>query len=203
MLMKKLLLLFLTLVILSGCSAAREIYHDDLGAVVDSHVLGDVTAPVQIVEYTDFECNFCANFHNDTFRKIKTNYISTGKASFVIIDFPLISVHKNAFDAAKASYCAGDQDRYWEMLDKIFGNQGNLRIKNLIEYAEQIEVKNMVRFEDCLRSDKYDKVIERNLVKGANAGVKGPPTFFINDVQIDGAQSFELFAEKIDKIVNQ
>lgn len=194
--MKKLFIGLLVFVVV-GCSQQTE--ELDLGKVKADYVLGNASAPVQIVEYSDFQCEFCGDFHQDVFPKLKEDYIDTNRISYVFRDFPLISVHKSAFVASKATYCAGDQGRYWSMVEQLFANQEQLAVQDLIGYADQVGVRDLVLFEACLRSDKYDDTVEGNLVDGANGGIKGPPTFFVNELKIEGAQPYEAFKDVIDQ----
>ncbi|HLC89152.1 MAG TPA: thioredoxin domain-containing protein, partial [Candidatus Nanoarchaeia archaeon] len=91
----------------------------------DDAVKGKEDAPVTIVEFSDYECPFCARFYTDTFGQLKAKYIDTGKVKFVYRDFPL-SFHQNAQKAAEAAECAGEQNKYYEMHNKLFegGVQG-------------------------------------------------------------------------------
>lgn len=84
---------------------------------------GNPDASVTIVEFSDFQCPFCAKFHETTLDQIEQDYVSTGKVNFVYRDFPVQSTHPNAIPAALASECADDQGKFWDMYDKIFENQ--------------------------------------------------------------------------------
>lgn len=195
--MKKIILLVAVLsFLLIGCSGGQLIF--DLGELKSNHVLGKVTSPVRIVAYTDFQCDFCAKFHQETLPKLKAQYIDTGKVSYELRDFPLISVHKQAFDAAKSAYCAGDQDAYWQAIDLIFANSANLNTEFFESLGEELRLPEVKKYQACLKNRKYDQVIEDNLVEGANLGVLGPPTFFVNGVMIQGAQDFSNFEEVIN-----
>ena len=85
----------------------------------DDHILGDSDAPITVVEFSDFQCPFCARFHTETFGLLKQNYIDTGKIRFVYKDYPL-GFHQFAQKASETAECAGEQDKFWEMHEKLF-----------------------------------------------------------------------------------
>ncbi len=84
---------------------------------------GDTSARVVLVEFTDYQCPFCGRYVHDAYAQIEAEYIKTGKLRYVIREFPLESIHPQAFKAAEAALCAGDQGKYWEMHDRLFANQ--------------------------------------------------------------------------------
>lgn len=166
------------------------------GLVDDDAVLGDDDADVTIVEFSDYECPFCARFYSQTLSEIKKNYIDTGKVKLIYRDFPL-GFHQQAQKAAEAAECAGEQDKYYEMHDLLFteGVQGG--VASFKQYASQIGL-NTAKFNDCLDSGKMVSEIRKDLADGSAAGVQGTPAFFINGVEISGAQPFQVFQQIID-----
>ena len=92
----------------------------------DSPSLGDPEAPITLVEFTDYQCPFCRRFYTNTLSKIKAQYIDTGKVRLVLRDLPL-AFHSKARPAAKATHCAGEQGKYWEMHDALFEGGGDRR----------------------------------------------------------------------------
>lgn len=164
--------------------------------VDDDDVLGDEDAEVTIVEFSDFECPFCGRFHTQTWPEIKKNYIDTGKVKFVYRDFPL-GFHQQAQKAAEAAECAGEQGKFWEMHELLFnpGVQGG--VASFKQYASQISLDTS-KFNDCLDSGKMVAEIRKDLADGSAAGVQGTPAFFINGVEVSGAQPFSVFQQIID-----
>lgn len=170
----------------------------------DDPFVGNGKAKVVIVEFSDFQCPFCRTFWSNTLPQIKKEYIDTGKAKFVFRDYPL-SFHPAAQISAEASECADDQGKYWEMHDKIFGEQakkgtgtvtyGSIELKS---WASQIGL-NMNIFNRCLDSRKYKLEVEKDLSDGSVYGVSGTPTLFINSKPIVGAQPFSAFKAMIDE----
>src|SRR5690606_19222030 len=91
----------------------------------DDPTLGSQQAKVAIVEFTDYQCPYCAQYHSETFENLKKEYIDTGKVQYVLRDFPL-DFHAYAKGAAIAANCAGEQDAYWQMNHQLFSNQSEL-----------------------------------------------------------------------------
>ena len=167
----------------------------------DDAVLGDEDAPVTIIEFSDYECPFCARFWSQTLPSLKSNYIDTGKVNLVYRDLPL-PFHANAQKAAEAAECAGDQDRYWDMHDAIFGNNDDLSISAMKSHAVSMSL-DTAEFNSCLDSGKYEGEVNSDLSDAGKYGASGTPTFFIgNDddgyVKVVGAQPYAVFQQVID-----
>lgn len=166
-------------------------------------MLGNKNAPVTIVEFTDYQCPFCKRFSDTTFAEIKKKYIDTGKVVFVSRNLPL-PFHKDAKNAAEAVMCAGDQDKYWSMRDKVFNNPRALSITELNKYATGISL-DMKKFTSCMDQDIHLKQIDKDTADAESIGITGTPSFVIapstgtelvGEVVI-GAQPFANF----DKII--
>jgi len=144
--------------------------------------------------------------------QIEQEYIKTGKVKYVVRDFPLESIHKDAFKAAEAAHCAGDQGAYWEMHTRLFANQRALGPKDLPQHA-QAQGLDVPMFQRCLESGKYAARIRKDLEDGQRAGVTGTPGFFLgvtgsNDPKVKilrvlkGAQPYASFKEAIDTLLS-
>jgi len=166
----------------------------------DDPFLGKENAPVVIVEFSDFQCPFCKRFRDQTFEKIKSEYIDTGKVKFVYRDFPLTSIHPYAWKAAEAAQCAHEQGKFWKYHDKLFENQQNLDVESLKKYAAELEL-NTSKLNSCLDSGKYEEEVRKDLEDGTKAGVTGTQAFFVNGRMISGAQEFSVFKGIIDSLV--
>ena len=175
----------------------------------DDPVIGNPDAPITIIEFTDFQCPFCARFHTQTLPLILEEYIEQGKVQLVVRDFPIQSIHPNALPAAVASECANEQDKVKEMHDMLFEKQNEWSrqetadaLSLFSQYATKIQLQQEV-FDSCLISGKYMDEIKKDLDDGRDYGVSGTPGFFVgNDqigyVKIDGAQPFDSFKKIID-----
>jgi len=171
--------------------------------------LGDAKAPLVMVEYTDFQCPFCQQFHNTAFAQIKANYIDTGKIRFVSRDFPL-DFHDNARRAATAGHCAAEQGKFWEMRHVMIVNANALKPDNLATYAATVQM-DVPKFKSCLESDKYKAQIDQDIAEGGVAGVQGTPSFVIGRIENDklegvrlvGAMPYATFDAKIQQLLGQ
>jgi len=161
----------------------------------DDAVKGDEDAPVEIIEFSDFECPFCSRFYVQTYPMIKENYIDTGKVKFIHRDFPL-GFHANAQKASEAAECAKDQDLYWEMYEALY-TATDLTLPSLKQMAADAGVDTET-FDTCLDSGEKAAEIAKDMSDGQAAGVSGTPSFFINGVKLVGAQPFSAFQQIID-----
>ena len=162
----------------------------------DDSVQGNPDATVTIVEFSDYECPFCARFYNDAYQQIKTEYIDTGKVKMVFRDFPL-NFHPQAQKAAEAAECAGEQGKYYEMHDKLFEQGVSGGVDSFKQYAKDIGLDS-TKFDECLDSDQMKKEVQQDMSDGQKAGVQGTPAFFINGEMVSGAQPFSVFQEIIE-----
>ena len=144
--------------------------------------------------------------------QIEREYIKTGKLKYVARDFPLEAIHKEAFKAAEAAHCAGEQGAYWEMHTRLFANQRALGTKDLPQHAQALGL-NVPKFQQCLDSGKHAARIRKDLADGQQAGVTGTPGFFIgvtkpNDPTVKvlrvlkGAQPYASFKDAIDSLLS-
>ncbi len=175
----------------------------------DDPIRGDPDAPITIVEFSDFQCPFCARFHVQTLPSIIEEYIAEGKVNLVYRDFPIQSIHPNALPAAVAAECADEQGKYWEYHDTLFEKQNswnrldsNSAITTFSQYATDIGLE-QEQFDSCLQTGKYLEEVQGDLRDGRDYDVTGTPGFFIGNedigfVKINGAQPFEAFKRIID-----
>ena len=160
--------------------------------------LGQETAGVTIVEYTDYQCPYCARHAAETFPQMLTDMIETGRVRYVVKDFPLDSIHPQARAGAVAARCAGEQDAYWPMHDALFAQQAEWSGQDatLIDlFAGMAAELNLDgnAFAACLSDGRHDAAIQANQDEGFTLGVDGTPAFFIDGFPISGAQPFDLF----------
>ena len=163
-------------------------------SVDDDPSKGPADAPVTIIEFTDFQCPFCKR-GADTVDQIIDTY--GDQVHVVFRDFPLAALHPDAPKAHEAAECADEQGRFWEMHDKLFGNQADVSIATLKGYAEDLGL-DMDRFNACLDGSAMKAEIDADMAAGREYGVSGTPAFFINGMMLAGAQPFDSFASIID-----
>lgn len=159
-------------------------------------VKGNPDAKVLMVEFSDFQCPFTKRFYMNSFGKIEKEYIENGKLKFVFRDFPL-GFHPQAKIAAMACECAGRQDKYWKMFDKLL-NASSLEVESLKEFAKDLKLNTKI-FDKCLDNQQTKDEVENDFQEGQKFGVGGTPAFFINGRKIEGAMPFEIFKQIIDE----
>lgn len=179
----------------------------------DDPVKGDRKARLVLVEFSDFQCPFCARFVRETLPEIEKDYIKTGKLRYVFRDFPITSAHKDALKAAQAAGCALDQGKYWEMHDRLFENQAAYTVYNLTQNAEAIGL-NKETFQQCLSKNEYETEVQSDFADGLKAGVNQTPTFFLGLTEpnspkvkvltvITGAKPYAVFKAAIDSALQR
>lgn len=167
-------------------------------------VKGSKDAPVTIVEFSDFQCPFCTRFYQQTLPQIEEKYIKTGKVKLVYRDYPL-SFHQNAQKAAEAAEAAKEQGKFWEYHDILFQKQdewSTVGVDKFKEYAQTLGLDTK-KFNEELDSGKYADEVQKDFQDGQTAGVTGTPTFFINGIELMGAQPFSSFQNIIDQELNK
>jgi protein-disulfide isomerase len=174
-------------------------------------VKGDKNARIVVIEFSDYQCPFCGKFFRETSPQIEKEYVQTGKIRYIFRDLPLTSIHPNAFKAAEAAACAGEQDKFWEMHDRLYENQQKIALSDLPSHAESIGL-DKARFEQCLASDKYAEKIRQDMAEANRVGVTGTPAFFVAVVDsknsklkfvqlMKGAQPFDSFKLYLDGLL--
>jgi len=167
--------------------------------------MGDKKAKLAIVEFTDYQCPFCARHSKKVLPQIKEKFIDTGKVQYISYDFPL-SFHKQAKSASVAARCAEKQDKFLEMHNAIFNNPRNLNNEFYTKTATKLKMNTAI-FKNCLKDSDVAKAVEKNIEYGNTLGVTGTPKFYIGKVNgdainqvivISGAQGFAAFKRAID-----
>lgn len=176
---------------------------------VSFNAVGDPEAPIKIEEFSDFQCPYCRIFYENTEEQLLSTYISNGTVYFVYRSFgSFIGAESTA--AAEAAYCAGDQEKFWEMHDILFANQtgenvGAFTDRRIEAFAEKIGL-NMDDFNSCLDSGKYADTVEQDGKDGLLAGIQATPSFVLTYTVngetktkiIEGAQPFTTFQQEIE-----
>jgi len=159
----------------------------------DSPRYGDAGAPVEIIEFSDFQCPYCIR-GAETLDQVKEKYGE--KVTIVYRHFPL-PMHDRAHRAAEASECANEQGKFWEYHDALFANQRAMTEEDLSGYAQATGL-DVTKFNECLASSRHVATVDQDMADGSNAGMSGTPGFFINGVFLGGAMPIEKFSEIID-----
>lgn len=164
--------------------------------------LGDVNAPITIVEYSDYACPFCGRFASETLPLLKRDYIDEGIVRFVYKDFAVVGGER----ASEAAHCANEQGKYWEYHDILFENLTSDRANwNSSEihksYANQLGL-NADDLVNCFNERRYQQKVNRSTQEAISNGGTGTPYFLINGVPVSGAQPYLVFQEIIDELLN-
>lgn len=157
-------------------------------------VRGVASAPVTIIEFSDYQCPFCGRV-NPTLEQVRKAY--GDKVKIIFKDFPLPN-HPQAPKAAEAAHCAGEQGKYWELHDHMFANQRALNVPDLKQYAATLGL-DAAKFNQCLDSGKHAGLVAAGTAQGERMGVNSTPTLYINGRPLIGAQPFEAFKQIIDE----
>ncbi len=174
----------------------------------DDPYMGKADAPLVLVEFSDYECFYCAKFFRETLPQIRKEYIDAGKLKHVFKDFPL-GFHKKAKKAAEASLCAGEEQKYWEMHDLVFENQRQIDIPHLTSHAEKLGLE-LEDFKKCLNDGRYAKGIDKDINTGQKIGVRGTPSFILGRINdkgevegdfIRGARPYKAFKSALDTML--
>lgn len=155
-------------------------------------VLGPATAPVTIIEFSDYECPFCKRAE-PAMEQVLSTY--KDKVKFVYRHYPL-PFHQHAKPASEAALCANLQGKFWEYHKKVFAS-ASLAEETLKQIAKDVGL-DAAKFDTCMKNHETAKEIEKDLEEGQSVGVNGTPAFFINGRMLSGAQPFEKFKEVID-----
>jgi protein-disulfide isomerase len=156
---------------------------------------GSEKAPVTVVKFEDFQCPFCKQVQ-PTFNELLSRY--NGKVRLVHKDLPLESIHPQARQAAEAARCAYEQGKFWEYHDKLYANSPKASADDLKSYAKEVDL-DVDSFDRCFANGKYKAVVQKDLKEGAQLGLTGTPTIFINGREISGNQPLEAFEAIIDE----
>jgi protein-disulfide isomerase len=171
--------------------------------------LGSRTARLALVEFSDYQCPFCARHVQQTKPQIMKDYVEAGKLRYVLRDLPIAALHPGAPRSHEAAHCAGEQGKYWPMHDRLFGNIKGQGPSDLSAHAQSLRL-DVKRFEQCLGSEKYAARVRDGIAAGESAGVRGTPTFFLGVVDggvvkatrvIRGAHPYPVFKSAIDELL--
>lgn len=196
MFMRYLVIIGIMLLSINASAADKENLYQQLP---DDMVLGDVNAPVTIIEYASLSCPHCAHFHTTVFPSLKEKYVDTGKVKFIFRSFPL---DLPALKGTVLAYCAG-KDKFYSFMKVLFDTQSSWAFqKNFLEMLANIGKLGGIKadqFDRCMEDKKMEENILEGKLKGANEmEVKATPTFFINGKKFEGGHTIQEFSLALD-----
>ena len=176
-----------------------------------AQIKGASQASVVVVEFSDFQCPFCARHATSTYREILREYVDTGKVRYAFMNFPIESLHPLAFREHVAAACAADQGRFWEMHDRLFATQRKPGVDALAGHATAIGL-DAATFHSCLTSDRHAAAVRGAMGVGSALGITGTPTFLVGIMERDdkfrtmtmiaGAKPYPVFKDAIETVLS-
>lgn len=168
---------------------------------------GQSTAPVKMLVFSDYMCPFCGSFAAQVEPTLISEFVNTGKLQYVYYDYPLGGAHKYSFLAARAARCAGDQNKFHEYHDLLFGKQSDWSfdesapIGKFLDYGKEVGIADANGFKQCVQSDKFADIVSANHALGEQLGVNATPTVYINGkkVPVDLVMDIGKLRELINK----
>jgi protein-disulfide isomerase len=171
-----------------------------------SPIMGNPNAPITILEWGDYQCTFCYKFHQNSLDMIKEDFVKTGEVKIIFKDFPLNGLDSKL--AAEATYCAQDQDKYWEYHDELYKNWGGERTgwitqESLNKFAITIDL-NLKEFNNCLDNHTYKDRVNTHYQFGKELGIDATPSFLVFNgekiIKIRGNQPLDVFLKTFDEL---
>jgi protein-disulfide isomerase len=170
----------------------------DVSTAYSAGSTGPSSAPITIVEFSDYQCPYCQRAEQSV-QEVRKKY--GDKVRLIYMDFPL-PMHQYALKAAQAARCAGDQGKYWEYHDALFADQSKLDAAGLKATAAKLKL-DPKKFDQCTAHDLHMDQIRKSQKEGADVGVDGTPSFVINGRMLSGAQPASEFESVIDEELAQ
>jgi protein-disulfide isomerase len=187
-----------TTAVTTGAAAAK----DSDGVKADlARIQGSPTAPIWVIEVSDFQCPFCKQWHDETYNVLRDEFVRTGKVRLAYVNFPLAQ-HPNAWPAAESAMCAGAQGKFWEMHEALFNTQPKWEslpspatFFDSLANAQRVDI---ARWRQCVQSGKMKSWIQADHDRAQTAGVQSTPSFMIGDKLLVGAQPIAQIRLAID-----
>jgi len=179
--------------------------------VAENQIAGNKNASVILVEFADYECPYCRQFASTTMKQIESEYIDNGRIGFVFYDFPIESSHPNAFNAALAAQCAGEQARLWEMNHKLLAESSALTPEDLFRDAETLKL-DMDKFHLCFADNNTATRLRQRMREARELEINGTPMFILgirkpgsNTLKglrmIEGAYPYDVFKATLEMLI--
>jgi protein-disulfide isomerase len=170
----------------------------------EGYVMGSPSAPLEVIEFADFECPGCGQFATLTEPDIRTKLVNTGKIRLRFMDYPL-PMHRNTWDASLAAACANDQGKFWEMHDVIFQNQdrwngeATSRPRSVLEDLAKTVGLDMSKYDACMDADTHRAKVQAHLQEAERQQINQTPTFVIGGKRVPGAIPYDTFKKLVDE----
>ena len=169
----------------------------------EGYLLGSPTAPVEVIEFADFECPACGQYTTLTEPDVRARLVNTGQVRIRYIDYPL-PMHKNTWDASLAAACANDQGKFWEMHDALFANQDRWNTEAtsrprgpIADLAKSVGL-DMTKYGACMDADTHRAKIQSHLAEAEKRNIGSTPTFVFNGTVVPTALPYDAFKKYVD-----
>jgi protein-disulfide isomerase len=177
---------------------------DSISALADrGRIRGAQSAPIWLIEISDFQCPFCKRWHDETFAILDKEYVQTGKVRLAYLNYPMPSLHPNARAASEAAMCASVQGKFWELHESLFSTQENWAGQaNPVATFDSLALAagaDGPKWRSCMSSHATIPLIDADHDRSASNGVKSTPTFYIGDRKLEGAFPADSFRVTIDR----
>jgi protein-disulfide isomerase len=166
-----------------------------------ARIQGSPNAPLWVIEVSDFQCPYCKEWHDQTYKTFLDELVSTGKVRLAYVNFPLSS-HQFAWPAAESAMCAAAQGKFWEMHDALFNTQQQWEVLpspalffDSLARAQKVDID---RWHQCVQSGKMKPLIQADHDRAETAGASATPSFMIGDKLLAGAQPIEVIRQVVD-----
>lgn len=165
-------------------------------------IQGSRSAPVWLIEISDFQCPFCKRWHDEVYPIIKREYITPGHVRMAYVNLPLAQ-HQHAMPAALAALCSAAQEKFWPMHDKLFTTQTRwAAMQDASAFFDSLAVStgvNVAEWRGCMRSGVMQRVVNGDLTRASASGARSTPTFFVGNQGIAGAAPIDTFRVAIER----
>ena len=171
---------------------------DSLSTLADKgRIRGAESAPIWLVEISDFQCPYCKRWHDETYATLDKEYVQTGKIRLAYLNFPIPSLHPNARTAAEAAMCASVQGKFWELHESLFTTQpkwaGQTSPMATFDSLALAAGANGPKWRSCMTSHATIPLIDADHDRSASNGVQSTPTFYVGDQKLEGAYPVDSF----------
>lgn len=177
--------------------------------LTDAAVKGEPRAPVTIVEFSDFQCVYCAQYARETHPQLQREFVNSGKVRYAVLNLPIDAIHPHARKAAEAAECTRREGKYWDMYQRLFQHPQVLEQSHLAQYAKELGVDQR-RFAACLNGEMTSK-LDRDKKLATTLGVSVTPTFLIGTIEgesvlkvrriLRGAMPYSAFKSVLDELL--
>ena len=185
-----------------SAASAADTARDARFARADRGRIRGAQTGVWIVVISDYQCPYCKRWHEETEPLIERDYVRTGKAQIAYINYPIASIHPNAFATHEYAMCAAEQDKFWPVSNALFRTQGDWKShRNIRAYLDSLVGTLPIdrpRLQACLRTGEMKELIEADYDRATRIGVGSTPSFLVGGRPVIGAQPYEAFKKAID-----